>query len=134
MRCVIHLIHCFKCIYVYLPTFESGALYWPKLFSWTVVAMFLYQITVLGILSLKEAPIPAAFMLPLPLFSVAFYQYCIKHFDEPAKHLTLFDTLEPLECEPHVDPFIQPALLAKPVSLQTEASGSDDHARIESEA
>ena len=33
-----------KLVYVYQPQFESGGMFWPKLFAWSIVGMVLYQV------------------------------------------------------------------------------------------
>ena len=122
--------HLVQCMYVYLPNFESGGVYFPKVFSWTVVAMFIFQLTIAGIVSLKQAPIQAAMLVPLPIITIAFYFYCMKHFNEPAKFLTAFEAKK-LVGDGVVAPedgYIQPALTEPKIGLPaalTDVNSSD---------
>jgi hypothetical protein len=117
-------------MYVYLPNFESGGVYFPKVFSWTIVAMFIFQLTIAGIVSLKQAPIQAAMLIPLPIITVGFYFYCMKHFNQPAKFLTAFEAKKLLgdDVVAPEDGFVQPALVAPQVGLPeplAEVNSSD---------
>jgi hypothetical protein len=42
-------VYKYLCMYVYLPRWESGGAYYIKIFSWVIVAMVIYQLTVLGL-------------------------------------------------------------------------------------
>ena len=68
------------------------------------------MLTVAGVLSIKEAPGPSAVLLPLPLISLWFHHYCVRHMHEPTVRLPLFEALPPPDMGPEHDAYVQPAL------------------------
>ena len=77
-----------------------------------------FQITIIGVLALKAGVIQAPLMFPLPILTISFYFYCMRHFNTPAKHLPLHEALTPLD-EGAIDAqaFMQPELKGAPLTL-----------------
>jgi hypothetical protein len=42
-------------LYVYIPQYESGGRLWPKLFKYMLTGLFIAQLTIVGVLGLKQA-------------------------------------------------------------------------------
>ena len=50
-----YLVYKHQLLFVYLPIYESGGLFWPKIYRRWIFAMFLSQMTMAGIFLLKYA-------------------------------------------------------------------------------
>lgn len=127
-------------MYVYLPTFESGAAYFPSVFAWVNASIFLYQITLIGVLSLKLGAIQGPLVVPLPFLTLFFYYYCTSNFGRRSADIPLFESRR-LLANDHIatGAYIQPELsssaltLAEAIKEQEDPSAlvlSDDRAEL----
>ncbi len=107
-------------MYIYQPVFESGANYFPSMFAWTIAALFLYQITVIGVVALKLGSAQSPLLIPLPVITLMFYYYCINHFNIAAQHPPLFEACKATSPSAPLDgqAYSQPELTTGPLSLQ----------------
>ena len=116
-------------MYVILPNFESGGKYFSQLFSWTMVAMLLFQLTIIGIIGLKKALAPALVTVPLLPLTIAFWIYCKTYMEAKALNLPAFEAAKKDDdaVEPPSDGYIQPALLApmQPDFVETQPTQHD---------
>ncbi|XP_077224006.1 hyperosmolality-gated Ca2+ permeable channel 2.3 isoform X3 [Tasmannia lanceolata] len=65
---------------VYSPKFETGGKFWPIVHNSTVFSLILMQIIAIGIFGLKKLPLASSLMVPLPLLTLLFNEYCRKRF------------------------------------------------------
>jgi hypothetical protein len=78
-----------------------------------MAALFLFQITIVGILGLKKAAAPSILVIPLLFFTVAFHSYCVDYFHEKALHLPAFEAKKKDDdTDNGLDTYLQPALAA----------------------
>lgn len=52
-------------LYVYVPNYESGGVYWYGLYKYTMYALVASNLTMIAYMGLKEGPTQAALLLPL---------------------------------------------------------------------
>lgn len=64
---------------MYIPSYESFGRMWPHMHVRVLAALVIYQITMLGYISLKKF-LYAPFIVPLPILSVVFAYICNKRF------------------------------------------------------
>ena len=74
-------------LYVYRKSWETGGLIWPKMVRRISVSLVVYQLTMLGILGLKQSP-STALILPLPFLTWLFDSFVYKHLELPAMRLS----------------------------------------------
>ncbi|OQR90886.1 hypothetical protein THRCLA_09167, partial [Thraustotheca clavata] len=125
------LIYRRQLLFVYDPNVNTTGAYWPHLYNFLITALLVAQATLLGVLSLKKAPGPAAAAIILPFFTLLYHFQIVNLYPRTAQYLPL------LECcrldvvrEKHQmtfdkDTYVQPALLAKtPIRADYSELGS----------
>lgn len=86
----------YNCLYVYERKYEGFALHlWPALFRRAVFGVFLYEMVVMGILTLKQTPW-ASLMLPLMFLTILFWNFVPQLF---AHMFTQGNTLDAMNRE-----------------------------------
>lgn len=79
--CQAHTLKCGRqVINVYKCRYEKGARLWPYVHTNIVIALFIQQIALIGLFSVKRALMCALFSLPLPVLTLLFHVYCTKKF------------------------------------------------------
>lgn len=74
-------------LFVYKPmSFALGA-YWPRLYNFLIVALVVAQLTLIGLLSLKKAPVQVVLVAVLVITVLLFNHYMVQLFPRVAKHL-----------------------------------------------
>ena len=77
-----------QALYIHDPFLESQAMFWPQLYDFVLAACLIAQITLLGVLSLKESPAAAA-VLPLILATIVAFNYISRRMSGESKYLAL---------------------------------------------
>ncbi|KMT17331.1 hypothetical protein BVRB_2g040220 [Beta vulgaris subsp. vulgaris] len=101
--CMGYLIFRNQLLNVYAPKYETGGNYWPIVHNSTILSLVLMHIIAFGIFGLKVLPLASTLIIPLPILTLLFNEYCRKRF------LPLFKAF-PAEClikkdrEEHNDP------------------------------
>ncbi|XP_074309686.1 CSC1-like protein At1g69450 [Silene latifolia] len=67
-------------INVYAPKFETAGKFWPTVHNCMIFSLVLMHSIALGIFTLKKLPEASTIILPLPLFTLLFNEYCRKRF------------------------------------------------------
>ncbi|TYZ64178.1 hypothetical protein PybrP1_006325 [[Pythium] brassicae (nom. inval.)] len=76
-----------QALFVYKPmSFGHGA-YWPRLYKFLIVALVVAQLTLIGLLSLKKAPVQVAVVVVLVIIILLYNHYMVQLFPRVAKHL-----------------------------------------------
>ena len=135
---VAEVIHRRQALYVYDPFMESKALFWPKLYDFMLAACIIAQLTLLGVLSLKESP-AAAVILPLTIATATAFSCISRRFNQESMYLAIDRAVEmdaTREEEEGFDAaYYQPELfegyvmepeLVKPVEKDSLASPGED--------
>ncbi|KAL3682930.1 hypothetical protein R1sor_000952 [Riccia sorocarpa] len=112
------------------PKYESGAAYWPYMFGYIIVALLIKHITLIGLMTLKEAKSSTPFLLPLPICTIIFYFYCKNRFEHGFQFYALEeamakDTIERAR-NPNLDvrSFLENAYIHP--SLRSVVAGNDE--------
>ncbi|CAM9652095.1 unnamed protein product [Discosporangium mesarthrocarpum] len=69
---VAYLVYKYQVLYVYMPQYESGGVFWLRVYHRVLVGLGAAQLTVIGYVTLRGGYTQAALMVPLP-FMVYFY-------------------------------------------------------------
>nr|CCA15543.1 conserved hypothetical protein [Albugo laibachii Nc14] len=91
---LVDLVYRRNALYVYKSSWFAMGAYWPCLFKFMVVAMVISQLTMLGLLLLKEAVPHFACTLLLILIICLYYHYMTILYGPLAKYLPLAECLE----------------------------------------
>ncbi|KAL8097821.1 CSC1-like protein HYP1 isoform X2 [Apium graveolens] len=65
---------------VYSPKHETNGKFWPIVHNSTIFSLVLMHIIAIGIFGLKKIPLASGFMIPLPVMTLLFNNYCQKRF------------------------------------------------------
>ncbi|KAE9590340.1 hypothetical protein Lal_00028003 [Lupinus albus] len=90
--CLGYIIYRNQLLKVYVPKYETGGGYWPTVHNSTIYSLVLMHVIAIGIFGLKKLPLASALIVPLPLLTLLFNEYCQKRFfplfkDYPAECL-----------------------------------------------
>ena len=77
----------YQTLYMYVPRFESGGMYWPPVFQRLTASLLLSQVTLIGIFGLMDSSACSAMMLPLPVITWACNYYVWSAYWEKGRHL-----------------------------------------------
>lgn len=65
---------------VYITTYETCGQYWPYIHHYTLVAIVIMQITMIGLFGLKSKPAASFCTVPLLVLTLLFNEYCKTRF------------------------------------------------------
>lgn len=65
---------------VYAPKFETGGKFWPIVHNSTIFSLLLMHVIAIGIFGLKKLPLASSLVIPLPVLTLLFNEYCRKRF------------------------------------------------------
>ncbi|ONI19170.1 hypothetical protein PRUPE_3G263100 [Prunus persica] len=80
-----------KLLIVYAPKYDTGGRFWPTVHNSTIFSLVLMHIIAIGIFGLKNLSLASSLIVPLPILTLLFNEYCRKRF------LPIFEDY-PLEC------------------------------------
>ncbi|XP_030547859.1 CSC1-like protein HYP1 isoform X2 [Rhodamnia argentea] len=89
--CMGYIVYRNQLLNVYVSKYETSGKFWPIVHSSTIFSLVLMHIIAIGIFGLKSLPLASGLMVPLPVLTLLFNQYCQKRF------LPLFKAY-PAEC------------------------------------
>ncbi|XP_039167187.1 calcium permeable stress-gated cation channel 1-like [Eucalyptus grandis] len=119
-------------INVYNQEYESAAAFWPDVHLRVIVALFISQSLLFGLLATKQAAIPTPFLIALPLLTIYFHRFCKGRYEPafaryPLQEAMMKDVLE-LAREPHLNlkSFLQNAYLYPVLKSADEDKDDDD--------
>ncbi|QCE12610.1 CSC1-like protein HYP1 [Vigna unguiculata] len=78
--CLGYIIYRNQLLNVYVPKYHTGGEFWPTVHNYTIFSLILMHIIVIGIFGLKKLPLASALILPLPILTLLFNEYCRKRF------------------------------------------------------
>ena len=67
-------------INVYAPKYETAGKFWPIVHNLVIFSLVLMHVIAVGIFSLKKLPLASTLILPLPVLTLLFNEYCRKRF------------------------------------------------------
>ncbi|ORX90223.1 DUF221-domain-containing protein, partial [Basidiobolus meristosporus CBS 931.73] len=86
---IAYLFHKYNFLYVYFRRFETGGKFWPVVVRRLVIGIFIFQLTMLGVLLLNNAFAPGISIAPLFIITIYFYHYVIRNFEKRSRYLPL---------------------------------------------
>ncbi|KAL6287827.1 hypothetical protein ACE6H2_012217 [Prunus campanulata] len=89
--CLGYIIYRNQLLNVYAPKYETGGRFWPTVHNSTIFSLVLMHIIAIGIFGLKNLSLASSLIVPLPILTLLFNEYCRKRF------LPIFEDY-PLEC------------------------------------
>ncbi|KAG4926471.1 hypothetical protein JHK85_052957 [Glycine max] len=78
--CLGYIIFRNQLLKVYVPKYETGGEFWPTVHSSTIFSLILMHIIAIGLFGLKKLPLASILILPLPILTLLFNEYCQKRF------------------------------------------------------
>ncbi|XP_072951862.1 CSC1-like protein HYP1 [Typha angustifolia] len=78
--CIGYIIYRNQLFNVYSPKYDTGGRFWPLVHNSTIFSLILMHIVAIGIFGLKKLPLASSLILPLPVFTLLFNEYCRKRF------------------------------------------------------
>ncbi|KAK9067206.1 hypothetical protein SSX86_014532 [Deinandra increscens subsp. villosa] len=127
--CLAYLIFRHQLLNVYSPKFETGGTFWPIVHNSTIFSLILMHLIAVGIFGLKKVPLASSLIIPLPIITLLFNNYCRKRFlpvfkGYPAECMIKKDRSEEVMSEFHeklVTAYQDPAL--KPIYFSGRTDG-----------
>ncbi|KAH9097373.1 hypothetical protein LEN26_017099 [Aphanomyces euteiches] len=114
------LVYRRQLLFVYDPELKSTGLLWHPLYNFVVCALIVAQLTLLGVLILKQAPGPIVAAALLPFFTLLAHFHILQLYPRTSMYLPLLDCVRIDTARRQSDiPFskqtyVQPALLSRP--------------------
>ena len=65
---------------VYSPKYDTGGEFWPIVHNSIIFSLVLMHIIAVGLFGLKSLPLASSLMVPLPMLTLLFNEYCRKRF------------------------------------------------------
>lgn len=65
---------------IHTPKFESDGKLWPIVHYSTTFSLVLMHVIAIGIFGLKNLPLASCLIIPLPIITLVFNEYCRKRF------------------------------------------------------
>ncbi|GKV08766.1 hypothetical protein SLEP1_g20357 [Rubroshorea leprosula] len=78
--CMGYIIYRNQLLNVYAPKFETGGKFWPIAHNSTIFSLVLMHVIAIGIFGLKKLPLASSLIIPLPVLTLLFNEYCRKRF------------------------------------------------------
>ncbi|KAL9297203.1 hypothetical protein ACSQ67_023099 [Phaseolus vulgaris] len=78
--CLGYIIYRNQLLNVYVAKYHTGGEFWPTVHNCTIFSLILMHIIVIGIFGQKKLPLASALILPLPILTLLFNEYCRKRF------------------------------------------------------
>ncbi|KAF9196968.1 hypothetical protein BGZ50_004555 [Haplosporangium sp. Z 11] len=97
-----YLVFKYQLLYVYFHPNESGGQMWPMVYNRLTLGLVTFQVTMLGMLMLKQAFIMAILLAPLPVGTVSFWYWTTYAYKMTARYIPL-ELLRPIHDHNHMN-------------------------------
>lgn len=84
---VFYVVLKYKFLYVFLPSFETGGTFWYGLYNYSMRALLVSSITMVGYMAVKEGIAQAPFVLPIPFVILRAWSHTSKSFERVSKDM-----------------------------------------------
>ncbi|EES16246.1 hypothetical protein SORBI_3008G144900 [Sorghum bicolor] len=78
--CLGYFIFRNQLINVYVPKYDTGGKFWPVVHNTTIFSLVVLHIIAIGVFGLKKLPLASSLLLPLPLLTLLFNEFCRNRF------------------------------------------------------
>lgn len=102
-------------LYLYRTSKVSTGEFWPHLFRFTIIALVVSQLTLLGLLSLKRAVLPFLFVFALLIIILVYRHYMTKLYEPLGRHLPLIESLKLDHSRPYFSTEVASELYYQPL-------------------
>lgn len=75
-----YIVYCNQFINVYAPKYETAGKFWPIAHNCMIFSLVLMHAIAVGIFTLKGLPLASSLLVPLPILTLLFNEYCRKRF------------------------------------------------------
>jgi len=75
-----HCKYMMQFINVYAPKYETAGKFWPIAHNSMIFSLVLMHAIAVGIFTLKKLPLASTLIIPLPVLTLLFNEYCRKRF------------------------------------------------------
>ncbi|XP_078177974.1 hyperosmolality-gated Ca2+ permeable channel 2.3-like isoform X2 [Carex rostrata] len=75
-----YIIYRNQLLNIYSPKYDTGGRFWPIVHNTTIFSLVLMHIITIGIFGLKKLPLASSLIVPLPILTLLFNEYCKKRF------------------------------------------------------
>lgn len=82
-------------LYVCFSGCQTGGAFWPLVADRLLAGLLLFQIMMVGVLLLKEAPVAATFIFPAPILTLVYWRWMDQHYHRRWTHLPLEAAVDP---------------------------------------
>ena len=65
---------------VYAPKYDTGGKFWPIVHNTTIFSLVVLHIIAIGVFGLKKLPLASSLLLPLPVLTLLFNEFCRNRF------------------------------------------------------
>ncbi|ORX63747.1 DUF221-domain-containing protein [Basidiobolus meristosporus CBS 931.73] len=86
---IAYLFQKYNFLYVYFRRFETGGIFWPVVARRLVFGVFIFQLTMLGVLILNNAYVSGLLIAPLFVITVVAYRRIFRALEERSRFLPL---------------------------------------------
>lgn len=76
-------------LHVYEPAYQTGGQFWPHIHVRIIVFLVFLQICFIGVFTVKGLGHGSFFVVPLPIFTLLFNEYCRKRFFPAFRHFNM---------------------------------------------
>ncbi|CAG8739646.1 6504_t:CDS:2, partial [Acaulospora morrowiae] len=84
-----YMTHKYLLLYVYFHPYETAGIAWPKIFHRIIVGLYIYQIMMIGYMSLRKCYVMAGSLIPVPIITAIFYYYVNEAYNRNATFIPL---------------------------------------------
>lgn len=78
--CLGYFIFCNQLFNVYAPKYDTGGKFWPIVHNTTIFSLVVLHIIAIGVFGLKKLPLASSLLLPLPVLTLLFNEFCRNRF------------------------------------------------------
>jgi hypothetical protein len=84
-KCLVYV----QILHVYEPAYETGGQFWPHVHVRIIVFLVFLQICFIGVFTVKGLGHGTWFVVPLPIFTLLFNEFCRKRFFPAFRHFNM---------------------------------------------
>ncbi|OWM89512.1 hypothetical protein CDL15_Pgr024260 [Punica granatum] len=78
--CLAYIVFRNQFLNVYAPKYETGGKFWPIVHNSMIFSLVLMHAIAIGIFTLKKLSLASSLLIPLPILTLLFNEYCRKRF------------------------------------------------------
>ena len=76
----LYIITKYQLLYVYVPSYQAGGEFFYMMYKYTMIALFISSLSLIGYMGIKQAPLPAILLIPQPFIILLSWWYTEKRY------------------------------------------------------